>query len=65
MSFDPQNSLLGCFCGKDTEPSDYIEIQLRIAGSIATQYFGAHHACLGQALAPRFHVELEVDPEDF
>lgn len=48
-----------CFCGIDTSVDEYVEMQLRIAGSPAEQWFGAHRSCLIERLASGFNLELD------
>jgi hypothetical protein len=48
-----------CFCGLLPEPDEYIELELHIEKSPATQFLGAHRQHLQMRLDPRFHVELD------
>jgi hypothetical protein len=61
-----KNMLRCCFCGGDTAPDDYIQLELGVAGSETFQQFGAHRAHLQNALAPGFKIHLPepVDYED-
>jgi hypothetical protein len=40
---------------------EYVQLELRIDGTAARQYLGAHKACLEQRTMPNVHVELEPD----
>lgn len=53
-----------CFCGLVPPLDEYVELQLRIAGSPARQFLGAHRHHLVERLAPGFSLELEpIDDE--
>jgi hypothetical protein len=56
-----KNPLRCCFCGEGTEPEEYIELELHIEKSRATQLFGAHTYHLQERMHPQFHIELEPD----
>ncbi|GLZ42890.1 hypothetical protein [Actinokineospora sp. NBRC 105648] len=46
-----------CFCGKNPELPDYLDMALRARDeSPARQYLGAHPSCLRSVLAPGFDV---------
>jgi len=45
----------------DSSLDDYVELQLRIEGTAARQYLGAHKGCLEQHTMPNVHVEIEPD----
>jgi hypothetical protein len=47
-----------CFCGLDPPLEEYIEMELRIDGSPAEQWFGAHRSCFAERLARGFVLEL-------
>jgi hypothetical protein len=38
-----------------------VELQLRIEGTAARQYLGAHKACLEEHTRPTVHLELESE----
>ena len=61
--FMPVNKTLlrCCFCGLDTDLSDYAELQLRINQSTARQYLGAHRQCFVDRLSRGFNFELDPD----
>jgi hypothetical protein len=48
-----------CFCGLLPEPDEYIELELHIEKSPATQFLGAHRQHPEMRLDQRFHVELD------
>jgi hypothetical protein len=53
-----------CFCGLFPDADDYVELELHIQGSPATQFLGAHREHLSERLDPAFQIELEriIDP---
>jgi len=51
-----------CFCGRSVERSEYIEMEIRIEGTSASQFLGAHRRHLLEKLATGFSIEIE--PED-
>jgi hypothetical protein len=55
----PENLMRCCFCGLVPSLDEYVELRLRVAGSPARQFFGAHRDHLTDRLAPGFRLELE------
>jgi hypothetical protein len=52
-----------CFCGLLPAVEDYVELELHIDKSPATQFLGAHREHLAERLHRSFQIELEpVDP---
>ena len=58
----PLDRMRCCFCGGvDTDSPDYVQLELRIDGTGARQFFGAHREHLQERLARGFTIELEPD----
>jgi hypothetical protein len=62
MAFSPDDVMICAFCGLLPPFDEYVELQLRIEGTAARQYLGAHKRCLEGRTGPNVHLELE--PED-
>ena len=62
MAFGPDDLMTCAFCGSPPSLDEYVELQLRIEGTAARQYLGAHKRCLEERTRPNVHLELE--PED-
>ena len=52
--------LLCCFCGRLPGPAEYIELEIHVAGTSATQAFGAHRKHLADRLHSGFSIELDA-----
>lgn len=63
MSGLPLDRMRCCFCGEGTTGTDYVQLELRIDGTGARQFFGAHRGHLQERLARGFTVELEPDDD--
>ena len=51
------------FYGLQPSLDEYVELQLRIEGTAARQYLGAHKECLEERTRPNVHLELESEDD--
>jgi hypothetical protein len=52
-----------CFCGLLPDVEEYVELELHIDKSPASQFLGAHRRHLAERLDRAFQIELEsIDP---
>ena len=61
MTLSPD--LVCAFCGLQPSLDEYVELQLRIEGTAARQYLGAHKVCLEESIGPNVHLELESEDD--
>jgi hypothetical protein len=61
MTLSSEDLLACAFCGSQPLLDEYVELQLRIEGTAARQYLGAHKACLEERTRPNVHLELESE----
>jgi hypothetical protein len=63
MTFSPEDLMVCAFCGLQPSLDEYVELQLRIEGTAARQYLGAHKVCLEERTRPNVHLELESEDD--
>jgi hypothetical protein len=63
MTLGLEDLLVCAFCGLQPSLDEFVELQLRIEGTAARQYLGAHKVCLEERIQAHVHIELESEDD--